>query len=179
MAVEITDLLHPDGTENPSGLSTLHGYALLSDFATIQRPKDLHEADATLANIAAIATAHVFKAGKSMKKVYATQNMNEMSFEPVGEEDSIGQKGTVTLKHPGSKKEADGLARLLNSSNTIWFIQETDGKVRQFGSERFPAKARVAYATGNNEAYRGYTITITAYTAGVLYEPGLNFTPAA
>lgn len=179
MSVDIVDLLHVDGTENPSGLATMHGFALLSDFATIQRPKDLNDVGATVLNIASISTAHTFLTGKSMKKLYGTQNKGTGGYEPVGEVDSISNKAKFTLSFPGSKAESDGMARILNNSNAIFFIQETDGIVRQYGSERFPAKSKVKYDTGNNEGYRGYTIEVEAYGQAVIYTPGLNFTPAA
>ncbi|MGY0037649.1 hypothetical protein [Pedobacter sp. NJ-S-72] len=60
MLVDIVDLLHTDGAENPSGLATMHGFALLSDFTTVQRPKDLGEVGATITNISSIDTPHVF-----------------------------------------------------------------------------------------------------------------------
>ncbi len=177
MAIDIIDLLHTDGTENPSGLATLHGFALLSDFTTLQRPKDMSEVGATLANIASIAAAHVFPTGKCMKKLYGTQNKGTGGYEPMGEADSMGFKSKFNLSLPGSRAEADGMARVLNNSNAIFFIQETDGIVRQYGSERFPCKTKVKYDTGNNEGYRGYTIEVEAYGQAVIYTPGLNFTP--
>ncbi|MGY0037648.1 hypothetical protein [Pedobacter sp. NJ-S-72] len=112
-----------------------------------------------------------------MKQLYGTQNKGTGGYEAIGEHDSMGFKSKFTISFPGSKAEADGMARILNNANALFFIQESDGIVRQYGSVRFPAKSKVKYDTGNNEGYRGYTIEVEAYGQAVIYTSGLNFTP--
>ena len=178
MSVELLDILHPGGVENPSGLSTMHGIAFLEDFTTIQKAQDLSDVGATLAGIGKIATPHVFTIGTCMKKLYGTENKGEHKNDVVGDSDSQAVKDTGTLMIPGSKDTLNGTARLVNCSLGLLFTAEADGTVRQHGSERFPCHFKMAYATGNNEGYRGYTLTWTCYGPSSIYTGGLNFTPA-
>lgn len=179
--LDIVDLLHPDGTPNPSGLGQLHGYAIFPDFAPngIKKPAAITDADVTAAAAGSIATAHTFAAGKCMKKLYGTVNKGEAKDDSVGDDDSENSKGTVTIMYPGSKKELLGIKRRLNGLHGLAFISLADGQVLQYGSELFPAHFRASWASGTNEGYRGLTITITSYGDAVEYTPGLNFTPAA
>lgn len=174
----VTDLLHTNGTANTPGVATLHGYAGLEDITTLKAPKAVGDVGATIANIASITEAHVFAVGKCMKKIYGTENKGKGGYAPVGEKDSMGYKASAELSHPGSKPEADGLAKIFSSWTGLVWIKEADGIVRQYGSQEFPASIKVTYDTGNNEGYRGYKLEITAYGQAVIYTPGLNFTPA-
>ncbi|MBS7565143.1 hypothetical protein KHS38_12080 [Mucilaginibacter sp. Bleaf8] len=177
--ISIVDLLHANGSNNPSGLATLHGYANLEDIKTVKTPKNPGDVGASLENIATITEAHVFNVGKCMSKLYGTENKGKGGYAPVGEKDSMGYKASAELSHPGSKPVADGLAKVFSSWNGLVFIKEADSIVRQYGSPEFPASVKVTYDTGNNEGYRGYKLEITAYGQAVIYTPGLNFTPAA
>lgn len=180
MAITVVDLLHQDGVENPSGLATLHGFALLGYFAAagIKKADDLNSAGATNTSIGSIITPHVFSQGNCMKKIYGTENKGEAKEDVVGETDSQATKSSITISVPGVKADYHGTKRLLNASIGLAFITMADGQVMQYGSERFPCHFKVSWGTGNNESYRGYTITITNYGDGALYTPGLNFTPA-
>ena len=79
MALTVLDLTHVDGTENPSGMSQQHGFALLSDLVTIENVKKLTDVAATDTNIARIDNAHTFAAGKKMGRVYATEDTGEVT----------------------------------------------------------------------------------------------------
>jgi hypothetical protein len=178
MPVTLLDILHPGGVENPSGLATTHGIALFADMTTVQKAPDLSDGGATLLTIGKIATPHVFAAGKCMLKLYGTENKGEHKDDVVGDTDSQAIKDTGTLMIPGSKDSLNGTARVLNCTTGLLFTEEADGTVRQHGSERFPCHFKMAYATGNNEGYRGYTLTWTCYGPSAIYTSGLNFTPA-
>lgn len=182
MAVpDLVDLLHQDGVENPSGFATMHGIALMSYFTAtgIKKADDLNTDAATAASIGAIAVAHTFAANKCMKKLYGTENKGEAKDDVVGDTDSQGAKYSVTIMVPGLKAEYNADKRLLNSSKGLAFITMADGTVVQYGSQKFPANFKVSWGSGNNEGYRGYSITISGYGDSVIYTPGLNFTPAA
>ena len=176
--ITIVDMLHQDGVENPSGLATIHGVALISDFDTIIKAPGLQDVAATISTIGVIGTAHTFATGKSMKKIYGTENKGEAKDDVVGDIDSQSSKGSGTLLLPGSRADLNGMKRLLNNSIGLLFIQEADGTIRQFGSEAFPCHFKMSWASGNNESYRGYTLTWTNYGGSFIYTPGLNFTPA-
>lgn len=178
--IDAVDLLHPGGIDNPGGTATIHGYLQLEDITTLQKPDDLDDSDATLESVGGITTAHVFKAGKSMKKFYSTENKGSVDVKQTGEIDGSGARAEGKVWHPGSKAQVDGWVRRMRNKPFIWFMQEADGTVRQIGSERFPAHLSVNYGTGaNNDAYRGYEVTVKAFGEAPIYSPGLNFTPAA
>ncbi|HVW97509.1 MAG TPA: hypothetical protein VHA56_16165 [Mucilaginibacter sp.] len=176
---DIVDMIHQDGVTNPSGLATMHGIALLGYFTTIQKPDAVDEDDATGTTVGSIATAHVFEAGACMKKLYGTENKGEAKDDVVGDKDSQNGKGSFTIMLPGSKADYIADRKLLNASIGIAFITMADGQVLQYGSEDFPCHFKVTWGSGNNESYRGYTITGECYGDSVIYTPGLNFTPAA
>jgi hypothetical protein len=178
MPLDLIDLLHQDGVENPSGLGAIHGIALLSYMTTIQKADDLNTVGATMDTIGSIATPHVFAVGKCMKKVYSSENKGDAKDDVVGDPDSQNSKATVTLMVPGLTPEYHAARRMYNSAIGLLFVQQADGIVLQYGSERFPCRFKVAWASGNNEGYRGYTITATCYGPSVIYTSGLNFTPA-
>lgn len=177
--VNLVDMLHQDGVENPSGLATIHGIALISDFATIQKAPALTDVGATAATVGVIGTAHTFVSTKCMMKIYGTENKGDAKDDVVGDIDSQGSKGSGVLMLPGSSAVLNGSKRILNNAIGILFIQEADGQIRQYGSLAFPCHFKMNYASGNNEGYRGYTLTWTNYGGSFLYTPGLNFTPAA
>jgi hypothetical protein len=177
--LDLIDLLHQDGVENPSGLGIMHGVALLGYFITLNKPDDFTTMNATTTTISTIATPHVFATGKCMKKIYGTENKGDVKEDVVGDPDSQNVKNTVTLMVPGLTADYHTQRRLLNAALGILFVTQADGKVMQYGSAAFPCHFKVAWASGNNEGYRGYTITATCYGASALYTGGLNFTPAA
>lgn len=150
----------------------------MSYFTTIQKAAGLQDAGATISTIGQIATPHVFATTKCMKKFYATENKGEHKTEIVGDPDSQGAKDTGTLMVPGSRADLNGMSRLLNCSVGLLFTQEADGTIRQHGSEAFPCHFKMVYGSGNNEGYRGYTLTWVCYGPAPIYTPGLNFTPA-
>jgi hypothetical protein len=177
MPISLVDLLHPDGIENPGGIASIHGVALLSDFTTLQEVKGLQDVDATMENISQISTAHVFGTGKSMKKLYCTLKKGNIKSDAVGDYDGIGHKSTVALFIPGADASVFGSVRLLENSNSIYFIKMSDNKVMQIGSAAFPAKTKGSFDTADNEGVRGTTITVETYARPVEYTPGLDFTP--
>lgn len=177
--MDITDILHQDGIENPPGLATMHGIALIADFTTIQKVDGLQDVGATVTSVGSITDPHVFATGKCMRKLYGTENKGEHKEEKVGDSfDSQTAKDTGTLMVPGSDATLNGLARLVNCNIGLLFTQEADGTVRQHGSEAFPCHFNMTYASGNNEGYRGYTLTWQCYRPSTIYTSGLNFTPA-
>lgn len=179
MAITVVDLLHTNGEPNQGGTAQLHGFASFDDMATIQTPPKFSDATATLATIATIGTAHVFKAGKAMSKLYGTESKGKNSFDAPGDDDSSGFVGKAELSHPGSKAVADGLALFFSTWSGAVFLKEADGTVRQYGTPDLPARIKVSYDNPGNTGYRGYKLTIQAYGIPVIYTPGLNFTPAA
>jgi hypothetical protein len=179
--VSLVDLLHLDGTPNPSGLTTMHGIALMAWFAAagIQKPDKLDGADATNISVGSITTPHTFIATKCMKKAYSSENKGDVKDDVVGDPDSQTGKCTGSLMVPGVKAEYITAKKLYNCSLGIAFVTLADGQVMQYGSEDFPCHFKVTWGSDKNEGYRGYTITFTCYGDGILYTPGLNFTPAA
>jgi hypothetical protein len=177
--LDAVDLLHTGGIDNPGGVATMHGYAMLGDITTLQAPDKLNAAAATLESVGSIATPHVFGTGKSMKKVYGTENKGSVDVKQTGELDGGGARSEFKFWHPGSKAKVDGWARMMRNNICIFFAQEADGTVRQIGNAQFPAHVSVNYGTGaNNDGYRGYEVTVKAYGEAPIYTPGLNFTPA-
>jgi len=179
MTLVLVDLLPPNGAENPSGLATMHGVALLPDFLTLQAADDLATVGATKDTIGSISAAHVFNTGKCMTKIYGTENMGDVTDAVVGSPDSQGGKITVTLMCPGLTSDRQFMKRMLNSAVGILFTTQADGQVLQHGSELFPCHFKVSWKSDKNEGYRGYTIEASCYGNSVIYTPGLNFTPAA
>lgn len=177
--MDLVDLLHPDGVENPGGIASISGFALIGDFETIQAVKGLKDVGATLENVSQIAVPHVFKPGKCMIKVYCTQKKGTVKSDAVGDWDGIGKKTTTSVFIPGIDAKVLGTVRLIECSNGIVFAQMSDGTIMQIGSERFPAKAKGSFDSSDNEGVRGTTITFETYERLIEYLPGLNFVPAA
>jgi len=176
--MDLVDLLHPDGVENPGGIASISGYALLKDFKTIQEVKRLDDVGAMLENVSQIITEHEFNTGKCMIKVYCTQKKGTLKSEAVGDWDGIGKKTSVSVFIPGMDAKILGTVRLIECSNGIFFSQMSDGKIMQIGSERFPAKAKGSFDAADNEGVRGTTIMLETYERLIEYVPGLNFVPA-
>jgi hypothetical protein len=176
--LDIVDMLHQDGVPNPSGLASMHGIALMSDFTTVQKPADIDDVGATGLTVGSIATAHVFATTKCMRKLYGSENKGDIKDDTVGDPDSQNAKAITTIMVPGLKADFIAQKKRLNASLGILFVTQSDGQVVQQGSELFPCHFKVTWGSGNNEAYRGYTIVATCYGDSVIYTPGLNFTPA-
>lgn len=175
--MNLVDLLHPDGVENPGGIATLHGFARIADMLVIQKTKELTDPDATPVNVAQIDVPHTFKPGKSMIKLYSTQNKGTLKSAVVGDYDGIGKKTSGELFLPGLTAASLGNSRLLENTNGILFVDMSDGQVVQVGSERFPAKCKTDFDATNNEGLRGTKIMFETYERMTIYTPGFNFTP--
>jgi hypothetical protein len=177
--LDTVDMLHGDGSYNPGGIGTVHGYALLSAIITLQAPAKPDAVGATLATIGSITTAHVFAADQCMKKIRSTENKGSVKVTAGGELDGENERSEFKFNYPGSKAELDGLRAFMRSNDCAFFAKEADGTVRQIGSAEFPARLSVNYGTGeNNDAYRGYECTVKAFGPAPIYTPGLNFVPA-
>lgn len=172
------DLLHPNGAPNLPGLGQLHGYSSLDDLATVQKPVDFDDVGATPETIATIATPHVFKSGKAMKKLYGTESKGKNAVAAASDDDSSGLTSTAELNHPGSKAIADGLMLYFSTWSGLVWIKEADGTVRQYGTADLPARIKVSYDNPGNTGYRGYKLEIKSYGVACIYTPGLNFTAA-
>jgi hypothetical protein len=177
--MDLVDLLHPNGVENPGGLATLHGFSQVDDFLLIQKTKELTDPDATPENVSQIDNAHIWKPGKCMTKLYCTQKKGSLKSAVVGDFDGIGKKSTVAIFFPGLAAKTLGLSRLVENSNGIFFTQMSDSQIVQLGSERFPAKAKCDFDAADNEGVRGTMINFETYERLIIYTPGLNFVPAA
>lgn len=170
------DVLWADGQDNMGGLSTIHAYAPVSDFLTINEPP---EDPATFADAAKISAAHVFKPGKGWRKLYTTEDTSGLMDESVGEKDGKSYKNKATLFHPGTKDDLLGMARYLNNTGIILLVQESEGAYRQVGSSRFPAKVdtNTIDTTTTTDGRKGMTAEIGAasHYPAPIYPFAVNF----
>jgi hypothetical protein len=175
-----------ESCEPVSGLVNKIYYALHSDFVTINDPKKICDSDPLLvagsfAELAEIATAHVFKTGKKFFKIDFVTETGAIKSPQIGE---IGRglfQNELVIEIAGSEAEVLGFCRWVKNQKLVILSEEFGtGNVRQLGSSRLPATAKAehnieATLEGKNSA----TITFTDKNFGPapIYKGAIQLIP--
>lgn len=155
----ILDIAWPDGSENMGGMAAYFYYAPRSSFAKNGIP-NVPESPASLDDAAVIDCAqesvgYNFKTGKGWNKMYITRDTSGVVCEPQGELDGKSFLNKFSFVHPGNKRRALGFARYANNTPMILLVPESDGTLRQLGSENLPVNFdNITPTTGATTAER-------------------------
>lgn len=174
MALALEDI-GGESCEPVSGLVGKVYYALHSDFETINDPKKICDpvpanVAATFAELAEIATAHVFKTTKKFFQIETVTETGTIKSAQIGE---IGRglcQNDLAIEISGSEAEVLGFCRWVKNQKLVVLLEEFGtGNVRQLGSSRLPATAKFEH---NIEA------TLEGKNSAVITFTDKNFGPA-
>lgn len=164
-----------ESCEPVSGLVNKIYYALHGDFVTINDPKKICDpvpanVATSFAELATIATAHVFKIGKKFFKIDFVTETGTIKSAQIGE---IGRglfQNDLVIEIAGSEAEVLGFCRWLKNQKLVVLSEEFGtGNVRQLGSSRLPVTVKVEH---NIEA------TLEGKNSAVITFTDKNFGPA-
>jgi hypothetical protein len=181
MALEYDDLAGPGGfDELISGGSKRCFLFRVEDLETEQTPEALSAAATSPAALATIADAHVFKTGKRMFEMYATENTQTLKTTVVGGKDSYGLKMEGEFFVPGVDATTLGIGVMSKNDKLIWLMELNNGKFLQIGSSRWPARLTFEFSAGEPESGGlGVTFKIAAFgTTVAIYEAEPQTIPA-
>lgn len=178
MALDLEDVVWPNGQNNDGGLATVLYVARKSDMTTIRwvpdSPADL-EAKVT------ITTDHVFASGKCFKKVSCTLEKGQLVSNLVGERNSHSFENMATVGFAGNLKKALGLLEEFKNDDLIVLVKELNGQVRQLGWEDVPAHVETAETTTGQAVadFKGTNLTFKSIgRIAPVYEGAIQLTPA-
>lgn len=129
----------------------------------------------------------VLAADKNFKYIDLVDGENEPKSEQVGAFGSFHFNNTATLVIPGTEEEQTGLITLLNNENTVFIVQQRNGKARIFGSEAFNAQIKPSQNWGKGTSdSNNSTLEITAedmapapfYPGDIVCEGGVTYSGA-
>jgi hypothetical protein len=153
--------------EPVSGLVNKIYYALRSDFATVNDPKRIcgtvAQEAATFAELAEIATAHIFKTGKRFFGIDFVTETGTIKSTQIGEVGRGLFQNELIIEIAGSGSDVLGFCRWIKNQQLVILTEEFGtGNVRQLGSARLSATVKVEHnieptLEGKNAA----TITFT------------------
>lgn len=158
-------LLADEPSDNMGGVATTFYWALVKEFETdgIKTPHDYDTAD-SLADLATIREAHVFKTGKGFKQLYITEDTGYVTCTPQGELKGKSYMNKAGGFHPSNRAAVLGAARYLNNTGVIGIGIDAQGLQRQVGSKLYPGNMTASDVdTGVGPAgRRGYKVEISA-----------------
>lgn len=164
-----------ESCEPVSGLVNKIYYALHRDFATINDPKKICDpvpanVAANFAELATIATPHVFKTGKKFFQVDYVTETGTIKSAQIGESGRGLFQNDLVIEIAGSEAEVLGYCRWLKNAKLVILSEEFGtGNVRQLGSSRLAATVKVEH---NIEA------TLEGKNSAVITFTDKNFGPA-
>jgi hypothetical protein len=157
-----------ESCEPVSGLVDKIYYALHSDFETINDPKKmcdpvLANVAATFAELAEIATAHVFKTAKKFFQIETVTETGTIKSPQIGEVGRGLFGNELVIEIAGSNAEVLGFCRWIKNQKLVILSEEFGtGNVRQLGSSRLPARAKCEHNIEPNlEGKNSATITFS------------------
>lgn len=169
--MNFADMLWADGTPNMGGVKVIGYYALASE---IEEWAELPSEPATAAEVVTLAGNFRMASGKYWKKIYSTEENNEIIDENQGEVDGQSFVHKATIMYPGTSAAALAFAAEANNSGMVFIFEEVSGGNRRvIGSQAFPAKVKPSFTTGKATADRkGMTMEIQSYgyTPAPLYD---------
>lgn len=172
--------------EPAAGVSKVY-YALWSDFATINDPKDIcnnipaNEAG-SYAELVEINTAHTFKVGKCFKEIKTITNTGNIKSSQVGETERHLFQNEFAFEVADSNANVLGFQRFIKNQKFVFLVEEFgSGRVRQLGWSRLGALVKSqehmleAKLDGKNSA----TITIedTNFSPAPIYKGAILLVP--
>jgi hypothetical protein len=185
MSVALEDI-GGESCEPVSGLVNKVYYALHSDFTTINDPKKICDVDpakvaATFAQLAEIATAHVFKVGKKFWQIETITETGTIKSTQIGENGRSLYQNELVVEVAGSEAEVLGFCRWIKNQKLVVLLEEFGtGNVRQLGSARLQATVKVEHnVEATLEGKNSATITFTDKNFGPapIYKGSILLTP--
>jgi hypothetical protein len=157
-----------ESCEPVSGLVNNIYYALHSDFSKINDPKKICDIDptnaaGTFAELALIPEAHTFKAGKKFFQIETVTETGTIKSSQIGEIGKHLFENSLVIEIAGSEAEVLGFCRWVKNQKLVILTEEFgNGNVRQLGSSRLPARAKVEHnIEATHEGKNSATITFT------------------
>jgi hypothetical protein len=174
--------------EPVSGLVGKIYYALHNDFDTINDPKKICDpvpanVAASFAELSTIATAHVFKTGKKFFQIETVTETGTIKSVQIGEVSRGLFQNDLAIEISGSEAEVLGFCRWVKNQKLVILSEEFgSGNVRQLGSSRLPATAKVehnieATLEGKNSAV--ITFTDKNFGPAPIYKGAIQLIPEA
>ena len=119
-------------------------WGLLSDFDTLQKPKDICSDSGNAADnfseLAEITESHILKAGKKLHKVTFTVETGAIKTTQIGEKGRRLFENSFELEVPGSEAKLLGFSRYIKNQKLVCFVNEAGSeRVRQIGNAMVPA----------------------------------------
>lgn len=174
--------------EPVSGLVGKVYYALHDDFETINDPKKICDpvpanVAASFAELAEIATAHVFKTTKKFFQIETVTETGTIKSTQIGENGRSLFQNELVIEISGSEAEVLGYCRWVKNQKLVILSEEFGtGNARQLGSSRLPATAKVehnieATLEGKNSAI--ITFTDKNFGPAPIYKGAIQLVPEA
>jgi len=162
-------ILWGDGQQNMGGIQTTCYYAPLSSFASVKTVPSL-DTNPSLEASVTITGTHTFKnpATKGFWKLYCTEDAGMLESEGVGEKDGRSFRPRLKVFIPGGQKEAAGFLNWVNNTGGIFLAKDAEGRVRQVGTEQYPAKVEEGSesTTETADGRKGITLTVSCASPG-------------
>lgn len=154
--------------ENMGGIAQVVYYGLWSDVDTWPTKPS---SPTTLAQNGALTGDITMKAGKSLHKLYITDDTGEFQIEPVGEKDGKSFVLHLRLFHPGLNAEILGFNNKVKNENMVFIVPDNNGAKFLMGDQTRPATFEGpsdGQGTGKEtSARRGVGMEFTYKTANV------------
>ena len=185
MSVVLEDI-GGESCEPVSGLVNKIYYALHSDFDTINDPKKICDPNpllvaGTFAELAEIATAHVFKTAKKFFQIDFVTETGTIKSTQIGENGRSLYQNELAIEIAGSEAEVLGFCRWVKNQKLVVLSEEFGtGNVRQLGSSRLPATVKAEHnieATLEGKNVATITFTDKNFGPAPIYKGVIQLTP--
>ncbi len=152
-----------------------------ADVETFSAPAAVAPGAANAAAIVTITTAHVFKTGKRMFEMYATENTAKLKVSKVGSKDSYGFKTVAEWFYPGLDATVLGMGVMAQNDQLLGIFELMNGKLIQIGAEATPGVLTFDFDAGEIEqGGLGMLFNLSAYDKTVaIYDAVPQTTPEA
>lgn len=112
---------------------------------TLPKPS---EEGATMRSIATYKGDFGLAADSKWRSIDLVDTASNFTSASQGEDQSKTFLNSTTLKYAGTNEDATGFARLANSDDLVYVVQQRDGKFRVFGNEMFHTDTKPGQDSG-------------------------------
>ncbi len=172
-----------DGQINPSGIGTTVYYALKSEIKTMARIVRT-PAPATAEDNVNLAGDHEMQPGKFFKKLYTTQGVGKVFWEPLGEKDHKMFLNKGMFSFPDIGVEARSFAKQSINSNVVFIVKmphESEVRFVQIGDADYDVTVTIKGDSGDKPgSAKGLTFDVESpcttplpgYVGAIVLEDG-------
>lgn len=143
-----SSLSHCKGKTVLPGLRPVVYFAPKSHIVSFPSLPDLEGEDVTMKTVAVLDGSYTMAADKKFNRLDILTPASNLKADPQGTIPSKTFLVSATLKYAGNNEEAAGFARMANSDDLVYVIQQRDGKFRVIGNEAFETETNVSQDSG-------------------------------